>query len=126
MRILVVEDNAKLAGHLRRGLAETGYVVDVATDGIDGRHMAIEGNYDLVLLDVMLPEVHGYEVCHRVKTNPKTARIKVIMLTAKAFPADRHQAKDVGADDFLAKPVDPSILVDHVNALLSGAKPSFF
>jgi CheY-like chemotaxis protein len=48
----------------------------------------------------MLPEVHGYEVCHRVKTNPKTARIKVIMLTAKAFPADRHQAKDVGADDF--------------------------
>ena len=59
LRILVVEDNAKLAGHLRRGLAESGYVVDVATDGIDGRHMAIEGNYDLVLLDVMLPTISG-------------------------------------------------------------------
>ena len=110
MRILVVEDNAKLAGHLRRGLAESGYVVDVATDGIDGRHMAIEGNYDLVLLDVMLPGADGFTLLETLRQHKDTP---VIMLTAADSVEDRVRGLRAGADDYLVKPFVFTELLDR-------------
>ena len=115
MRILVVEDNAKLAGHLRRGLAESGYVVDVATDGIDGRHMAIEGNYDLVLLDVMLPGADGFTLLETLRQHKDTP---VIMLTAADSVEDRVRGLRAGADDYLVKPFVFTELLARIQAVL--------
>ena len=103
MRILVVEDNAKLAGHLRRGLAECGYVVDVATDGIDGRHMAMEGSYDLLLLDVMLPGADGFTLLETLRQHKDTP---VIMLTGTKSVKTAVDAMKFGAADYLSKPFD--------------------
>ena len=115
MRILVVEDNAKLAGHLRRGLAENGYVVDVAADGIDGRHMAVEGDYDLVLLDVMLPGIDGFALLEALRRHKATP---VIMLTAADGVDDRVRGLRAGADDYLVKPFVFSELLARVQAVL--------
>src|SRR5918992_1604731 len=81
MRLLVIEDEAKLAAYLHKGLSENGYVVDVAATGIDGRHMALEGSYDLYLLDVMLPGVDGFGVLKSIRARGNTP---VLMLTARA------------------------------------------
>jgi two-component system copper resistance phosphate regulon response regulator CusR len=115
MRILVVEDNAKLAGHLRRGLAESGYIVDVAADGIDGRHMAIEGNYDLVLLDVMLPGADGFTLLETLRQHKDTP---VIMLTAADSVEDRVRGLRAGADDYLVKPFVFTELLARIQAVL--------
>jgi two-component system copper resistance phosphate regulon response regulator CusR len=115
MRILVVEDNAKLAGHLRRGLAESGYVVDVATDGIDGRHMAMEGSYDLLLLDVMLPGADGFTLLETLRQHKDTP---VIMLTAADSVEDRVRGLRAGADDYLVKPFVFTELLARIQAVL--------
>ena len=115
MRILVVEDNAKLAGHLRNGLAENGYVIDIATDGIDGRHMALEGNYDLVLLDVMLPGADGFTLLETLRQHKDTP---VIMLTAADSVEDRVCGLRAGADDYLAKPFVFTELLARIQAVL--------
>lgn len=115
MRILVVEDNAKLAGHLRRGLAENGYVVDVAADGIDGRHLALHGDYDLVVLDVMLPGVDGFAVLEALRRSKATP---VLMLTAADSVHDRVRGLRAGADDYLIKPFAFSELLARVGAVL--------
>ena len=111
MRILVVEDNAKLAGHLRRGLAESGYVVDVATDGIDGRHMAIEGNYDLVLLDVMLPGADGFTLLETLRQHKDTP---VIMLSSKDGLFDRARGRIAGSEEHINKPFTQEELIDVI------------
>jgi len=80
IRVLVIEDEPKLAGYLRKGLSENGYVVDLATDGIDGRHLALHGEYDLIVLDVMLPGIDGFSVLKAVKAHKDVA---VLMLTAR-------------------------------------------
>ena len=121
--ILVVEDDEATREFLRFVMENSGHRVETVADGQSALDAVAARPPDLILLDVMLPEVHGYEVCHRIKSAQPTGRIKVLMLTAKMFPADRRQAEDVGADDFLAKPVDPRLLVEHVNALLTGARP---
>ncbi len=115
MRILVVEDNAKLAGHLRRGLAESGYVVDVATDGIAGRHMAMEGSYDLLLLDVMLPGADGFTLLETLRQHKDTP---VIMLTAADSVEDRVRGLRAGADDYLVKPFVFTELLARIQAVL--------
>ncbi|MES3009757.1 MAG: heavy metal response regulator transcription factor [Pseudomonadota bacterium] len=115
MRILVIEDERKLARYLQQGLGENGYVVDIAHDGIDGRHLATEGEYDLVLLDVMLPGVDGFGVLsalRRVKSTP------VLMLTARDKVEDRVRGLENGADDYLVKPFAFSELLARVQALL--------
>lgn len=115
MRILVIEDEARLADYLRRGLSESGYVVDVAHDGIDGRHLALEGEYDLVLLDVMLPGVDGFGVLRDLRERKDTP---VLMLTARDKVEDRVQGLKGGADDYLVKPFAFSELLARVEALL--------
>ncbi len=115
MRLLVVEDEPKLAEYLRKGLGENGYVVDVAHDGIDGRHMATEGQYDLLVLDVMLPGVDGFGVLDAVR---KVKDTPVLMLTARDKIEDRVRGLQGGADDYLIKPFSFSELLARVQALL--------
>jgi two-component system copper resistance phosphate regulon response regulator CusR len=120
MRILVIEDDAKLAGYLKKGLSQSGYIVDVAHDGIDGRHLAVEGEYDLVLLDVMLPGVDGFGVLSALR---KTKHMPVLMLTARDKVEDRVRGLRDGADDYLVKPFSFSELLARVEALLRRGGP---
>jgi len=115
MRILVIEDERKLAHYLQKGLAEHNYVVDVSLDGADGRHAALEGNYDLVVLDVMLPRIDGFGILadlRQVKDTP------VLMLTARDKVEDRVRGLEGGADDYLVKPFAFSELLARIQALL--------
>jgi two-component system copper resistance phosphate regulon response regulator CusR len=115
MRLLVIEDEVRLAEFLRKGLAEAGYVVDVAHDGIDGLHLAVEGTYDLVILDVMLPGKDGFEVLSSLR---RVRRTPVLMLTARDSVEDRVKGLVDGADDYLVKPFSFSELLARVQALL--------
>jgi heavy metal response regulator len=115
MRILVIEDEAKLAKYLKKGLSENGFVVDVASDGIDGKHLALEGSYDLLLIDVMLPGIDGFNVLKAVREHKDTP---VLMLTARDAVEDRVKGLQDGADDYLVKPFAFSELLARVHALL--------
>jgi two-component system copper resistance phosphate regulon response regulator CusR len=115
MRLLVVEDEPKVAEYLRKGLSENGYVVDVARDGIEGRHLATEGEYDLLLLDLMLPGVDGFGVLKAVRAK---GQLPVLMLTARDKVEDRVRGLQEGADDYLVKPFAFSELLARVAALL--------
>ncbi|MFM1990570.1 MAG: hypothetical protein RJA99_3527 [Pseudomonadota bacterium] len=115
MRILLVEDTPRLADYVARGLRENGHVVDTALDGIDGRHLALEGHYDLVLLDVMLPGVDGFGVLDALRrTGSRTA---VLMLTARDAVEDRVRGLRAGADDYLVKPFAFAELLARIEAL---------
>jgi two-component system, OmpR family, response regulator len=102
MRLLVIEDSAKMANLLRRGLSEEGYAVDVAPTGVDGVWMATEIPFDAIVLDVMLPDIDGFEVCRQLRKADRWAPL--LMLTARDDVADRVRGLDVGADDYLTKP----------------------
>ena len=115
MRILVIEDETKLADYLKKGLSEQSHVVDVARDGVDGRHLALEGVYDLIVLDVMLPGVDGFEVLASVRARKDTP---ILMLTARDAVEDRVRGLEGGADDYLVKPFAFSELLARVQALL--------
>ncbi|MDI1235870.1 MAG: heavy metal response regulator transcription factor [Polaromonas sp.] len=115
MRLLVVEDELKLAEYLRQGLSENGYVVDVAHNGIDGRHLALSGDYDLILLDVMLPGMDGFGVLEAIRKNKA---VPVLILTARDQVEDRVRGLHDGADDYLVKPFAFSELLARVLALL--------
>ena len=122
MRVLVVEDEIKLAEYLRKGLSESGYVVDVAHDGIDGKHLALHGEYDLIVLDVMLPGIDGFGVLKALRESRNTA---VLMLTARDSVEDRVKGLQDGADDYLVKPFAFSELLARLNALTRrGTRPS--
>jgi two-component system copper resistance phosphate regulon response regulator CusR len=119
MRLLVIEDEPKLADYLHKGLSENGYVVDVARNGIDGRHMATEGEYDLLLLDIMLPGVDGFGVLRAVRSQgPARRQVPVLMLTARDKVEDRVRGLQDGADDYLVKPFAFSELLARIGALL--------
>lgn len=115
MRLLVIEDEPKLADYLHKGLSENGYVVDIARDGIEGRHLATEGDYDLLLLDLMLPGIDGFGVLKAVRSRGNTP---VLMLTARDKVEDRVRGLQEGADDYLVKPFAFSELLARVAALL--------
>jgi two-component system copper resistance phosphate regulon response regulator CusR len=102
MRLLVIEDEVKLAQYLHKGLSENGHVVDVAHDGIEGRRLATGGDYDLVLLDVMLPGVDGFGVLQAMRAEGR--KTPVLMLTARDKVEDRVRGLEQGADDYLVKP----------------------
>lgn len=116
MRILVVEDEKRLAAVLRRGLVREGFAVDVALDGRDGLERASQGRYDAIILDIMLPGLNGYRVCHSLREGGVWTPI--LMLTAKTGEHDHAEALDTGADDFLAKPFSFVVLLAHLRALL--------
>jgi DNA-binding response OmpR family regulator len=115
MRLLVVEDEPRLARSLRNGLEEEGHAVDVALDGDDGVVLATTNEYDVIILDVLLPRRNGFAVCHEVRDRHVTTPI--LMLTARDSVADRVAGLNTGADDYLTKPFAFDELVARVNAL---------
>jgi two-component system copper resistance phosphate regulon response regulator CusR len=115
MRILIVEDETKLANFLHKGLTENGFVADIARTGIDGRHLALEGDYDLVLLDFMLPGIDGLGVLSALREVKNTP---VLMLTARDKIEDRVKGLQAGADDYLVKPFAFSELLARIQAIL--------
>jgi len=116
LRILVVEDSAKMAAVLKRGLEEEGYAVDVARTGEEGLWMGVENPYDAVVLDVMLPDMDGFEVCRRLRERGQWA--PVLMLTGRDGVPDRVRGLDAGADDYLTKPFSFTELAARTRALL--------
>ncbi|CAI8806841.1 MULTISPECIES: heavy metal response regulator transcription factor [unclassified Pseudomonas] len=115
MRILVIEDELKAADYLHQGLTESGYVVDCANNGADGLHLARQQAYDLVILDVNLPEVDGWFVLEHIR---KSGNTLVMMLTARGRLADKVRGLDLGADDYLVKPFEFPELLARVRTLL--------
>ena len=116
MRLLVIEDNPKMAGFICQGLQELGYSVDVAATGREGESRAAEGGYDLVILDVMLPDVDGVEVCRNLRR--REVKCLILMLTALSTTADKVTGLNAGADDYLTKPFEFDELIARVQALL--------
>ncbi len=122
MRVLVVEDERRLASAVRRGLTAEGFVVDVAHDGVDGLHLAREGGYDAVVLDLMLPGLSGYQVCERLRADRNW--VPVLILSAKDGEYDQADGLDLGADDYMTKPFSYVVLAARLRALLRrGARP---
>ncbi len=116
MRILVVEDDAPLASFIRKGLEAEHYAVDVAADGEAAWQMAVDSDYDLIILDLNLPKLDGISVLHAVR--PKKPSLPVLVLTARSRVEDRVQSLDTGADDCLIKPFSFTELSARVRALL--------
>jgi len=119
MRILIVEDEQKMGDYLRKGLSENGFQVDLARDGLQGRAMALDGDYDILLLDVMLPGIDGFAVLADVRA---VKAVPVLMLTAKDEIDDRVRGLQAGADDYLLKPFAFSELLARLHALLRRGK----
>lgn len=122
MRVLVVEDERRLAEAVARGLAADGFTVDLAADGEDGLWRASQRTYDVVVLDIMLPKLSGYEVVKRLRA--QSVWTPVLMLTAKDGEYDEADALDLGADDYLTKPFSYVVLLAHLRALVRRGAPA--
>jgi len=116
MRLLIVEDEAKVASFIKRGLEAENYAVDAALDGKEGLHLATVHDYDLILLDILLPKLDGFGVLAKLRA--RNIRTPVIMLTARGELDDRVRGLDLGADDYLVKPFAFEELLARVRALL--------
>ncbi|MFD6640401.1 response regulator transcription factor [Micromonospora chalcea] len=121
MRLLVVEDETRLAAALRRGLSAEGFAVDVAATGPAGLDAARHGEYDAMILDVMLPGLSGYEVVRRLRAEQRW--LPVLMLSAKDGEYDQADGLDCGADDYLTKPFSYVVLLARLRALLRRGAP---
>jgi diguanylate cyclase (GGDEF)-like protein len=120
--VLVVDDDPDIARFVEVNLRSAGYDVAVAGDGMEALEKATELHPDLVLLDVMMPRIDGFEVAQRLRKNPQTANASIIMLTAKALSADKVTGLQAGADDYIIKPFDPIELLARVKGTLRRAK----
>jgi two-component system copper resistance phosphate regulon response regulator CusR len=120
MKLLIVEDEPKTGNYLRQGLIEAGYVVDLACNGVDGLHLAGSGEYQLIILDVMLPGLDGWNVLSRLRE--AGWQVPVLFLTARSSIADRVQGLELGADDYLAKPFAFAELLARVRTLLAAGQ----
>ena len=121
IRILLVEDNEMNRDMLKRRLERKGFRVTVAVDGRQGLEMAAGEIPDLILMDMSLPEIDGWEAARRLKADPSCARIPLLALTAHAMAGDRERALSAGCDDYDTKPVDLDRLLDKIRTLLGGA-----
>ncbi|MFC5431128.1 heavy metal response regulator transcription factor IrlR [Paraburkholderia denitrificans] len=120
MRILLVEDEQKTGSYLRKGLTEAGYIVDWVEDGISGQHQAETEDYDLLILDVMLPGQDGWTLLRNLRRSRSTP---VLFLTARDDVGDRVKGLELGADDYLAKPFDFAELTARVKSILRRGQP---
>lgn len=117
MRILVIEDNRDILANVLDYLQLKGFSVDCAQDGLGGLHLASSGHYDLIVLDIMLPGIDGYQVCKRLREDARND-VPILMLTARDALDDRLQGLHAGADDYLIKPFALSELVARIEAIL--------
>lgn len=123
MRLLVVEDEEKTGDYLRQGLTESGFVVDLARTGPDGQHLALTESYDLIVLDVMLPDIDGWGVVKALRKSGSGT--PVLLLTARSAVEDRVKGLELGADDYLVKPFAFAELLARVRSLLRrGSAPA--
>lgn len=120
-RILIVEDERKVANFIRQGLQEEGFDAEVAFDGISGREMALAKEFDLVVLDINLPGMNGYDLCREIRV--KNQRVPILMLTALGTTDDKLSGFESGADDYLVKPFEFRELLARVRALLKRSHP---
>lgn len=116
MKILIVEDEAKIGEYLRQGLAEAGFVVDLARSGLDGQHLAMTDSYELLILDVMLPDIDGWKILQSLRAAGN--KVPVLFLTARDSVDDRVKGLELGADDYLVKPFAFAELLARVRTLL--------
>ena len=116
MKILIVEDEAKIRDYLRQGLTEAGFVVDLAGNGLDGHHLAMTGAYDLVILDVLLPDIDGWRILQALREAGH--KVPVLFLTARDSVDDRVKGLELGADDYLVKPFAFAELLARMRTLL--------
>ena len=121
-KILVIEDDPATSRLVDYSLRHEGYQVISASNGLEGLRKAISESPDLVILDVMLPGMDGFEICHRLKSEPATAQLPILMFSAKAQEIDKDTGIKVGADDYLTKPAAPSEIVSRVEKLLAKKK----
>ncbi len=121
MKILVIEDEVKTANFLKKGLGEAGFIADLAADGLEGLHLGIEVDFDLIILDVMLPVLDGWQVLTRLRQAGRKALI--LMLTARDAVHERVHGFELGADDYLVKPFAFSELLARVRSLLRRSTP---
>ena len=124
-KILVSEDDPSALKFTAYALEQAGYQVLTAANGVEGLKMAQEEEPDLLILDVLLPGMDGFELCHRLKNESSTAKLAILMLSVKGRESDRDMGIQVGADEYLTKPTSPSELVASVAKLLErkGAAP---
>ena len=122
MKLLIVEDEPKTGDYLRQGLTEAGFLADLARTGTDGLHLAITGDYDLLVLDVMLPELNGWQLLETLRRNGNA--LPVLFLTARDQVEDRVKGLELGADDYLVKPFAFSEFLARVRTLLRRGKSS--
>ncbi|MFG0243105.1 MAG: response regulator transcription factor [Phycisphaerales bacterium JB054] len=122
MRILVIEDNPKMAAGIERGLRENGYAVDVCHSGFEGEDLAAGGSYDALILDLMLPDRDGVEVCRNLRR--RSVAVKILMLTALSGTDDKVSGLDAGADDYLTKPFEFEELLARLRALFRRGEAS--
>lgn len=120
MKILIVEDEPKIGDYLKQGLSEAGFVVDLTRNGADGIHLALSESYDLIVLDVMLPDLDGWKVLQGIRNTGKD--MPVLFLTARDQIADRVKGLELGADDYLVKPFAFSELLARIRTLLRRGK----
>ncbi len=123
MKILIVEDDPKIASFVQKGLQEEGFIVDTAHDGEDGLYLCEQGNYDLLIIDWMLPSLDGIKICERLRE--KKIVTPILMLTAKNSVEDRVTGLGCGADDYLGKPFVFSELIARVRSLLRRSSYNF-
>jgi DNA-binding response OmpR family regulator len=121
MRVLVVDDEKRLAAGLKKGLEAEGFATDVALTGTDGLWMAREHQYDAIVLDIMLPGINGYQICSTLRD--EKIWTPILMLTAKDGELDEAEALDTGADDYLTKPFSYVVLLARLRALLRRGAP---
>ena len=121
MRVVVIEDDPSLSEILRIALKGGGYDVSLAADGETGLKEVMSARTDLVLLDIMLPKLDGYEVCRRIRANATTRDVPIIMLTAKGEERDVIKGLDLGANDYITKPFSRPILLARIRAVLRSA-----
>jgi CheY-like chemotaxis protein len=117
-RILLVEDNEMNRDMLSRRLERRGYEISIAVDGRQGVEMARAGSFDLILMDMSLPEIDGWEATRQLRAAPETAKVPVIALTAHAMSGDRERAIEAGCDDYDTKPIELPRLLGKIEALL--------
>jgi DNA-binding response OmpR family regulator len=118
-KILLVEDDTSVLRAISFILEKEGYQVLTAINGLDGLRKAKEEKPDLLILDVMLPGLDGFEVCHRLRAETQTAQLPILMLSAKGQAADKAMGLSVGANEYLTKPVERSVLLSTIETLLA-------